>query len=251
MAMYVFKDNEKIKKVFARDLTKRDKELRYYCPNKKCSAKMYLWSLEGESRPFFRSAGEPGHIDHCPYGTDNKFVPENNCENGFDSDSAISDMMNPTINKASGNSDGNGHGENDSVKEVIPHTIKQIYDMCKYFDCDAEFNHKKIGQILVDDRSIYMYPNGVFGLRLVEAKCRSYLYEDKSIFLVSTIIREEYEFELKCSDDLLFRSIRDLLYANRDNVIVVAGQWEKSGVYNRFSTQFNSKKQIKVLKQKI
>lgn len=251
MAGYAFKDEERTDIVFARYLTKRDKGIKYFCPNEKCNAKMFLWSLEGESKPFFRSYGKPGHIEHCPYGSENEYNPEKSEEEGFDSVNAIKDMMELELIKKVTKPKNEIFGKETSEKEIIPHTIKQIYDMCKFYDCNEEFNHQRIGQILVDKRSIYMYPKGVFGFRLIEAKCKKQLYKDKSIFLISSLSGDEYEFELRFTNDLLFREIRDLLFANQDKVIVVAGKWEKSGVYNRFFTQFNNKKQIKILKQKI
>lgn len=251
MAMYVFKDEARKEKVIARNTTKRNKEFRYYCPNLRCNARMFLWSLEGESKPFFRSVGKPGHVEYCPYGSENKYNPEKVKEEGFDSADAIRNMMAATISKRTSKIEKKEYRKNDSAEERVPHTINQIYDMCKSYDCRDTFNDQKIGQILVDDRSIYMYPKGVYGYRLIEAKCRKYFYENNNFFLVSSVNGEEYQFELKCIDDSLFVEIKDLLFANQDKIIVVAGLWEKSGVYNRFSTIFNSKRQIKITKQKI
>lgn len=251
MSMYAFKDEARTEKIFAKNATERDKEFRYYCPNQKCNARMFLWSLEGESRTFFRSAGKPGHVEHCSYGSENKYNPEKTKEEGFYSDSAISKLLIPTLKQKIEKTDNQESRKNNSEGETIPHTISQIYDMCKSYDCKDTFNNHEIGQILVDDRSIYMYPKGVYGYRLIETKCRKRLYQDKSLFFVSLVSGNEYEFELRCKDNELFSEIRDLLFHNQDKVIVLAGYWEKSGVFNRFATTFNSKRQIKVLKQKI
>ena len=49
----------------------------------------------------------------------------------------------------------------------------------------------------------------------------------------------------------MFREIKNLIYDNRNHVIAVAGKWESAGKYNYFVTEFISKRQIKILKQKV
>lgn len=250
MSMYVYKDRERKEKLLIKDATERDKGIRYFCPNSNCNARMFLWNLEGESKSFFRASGTPGHVENCPFGSDNTYNPNNTKEEGFDSDDAIAKLMTGGNTQTS---TGGSTGKHDSkeAKEVVPHTIGQIYNMCKAHYCKDTFNGQVIGQILVDGRSIYMYPKGIYGYRLIEARCRARLYNGASIFLETPIDDAKYQLELKIKDAKLFREIRDLLYANRDHVIVVAGKWESSGIYNCFSTEFNNKKQIKILKQTI
>lgn len=48
---------------------------------------------------------------------------------------------------------------------------KVISDKSKDY-CKDTFNNQVIGKILVDDRSIFMYPKGIYGSRFIEAKCR-------------------------------------------------------------------------------
>lgn len=248
MSMYVFKDSERREKLSVKDATERDKGVRYFCPNPRCDARMFLWNLEGESKSFFRASGTPGHVENCPFGSDNTYNPNNVKEEGFDSDDAIARLMigGNIQTGTGGSSDKHGSGE---IKEIVPHTIGQIYDMCKAHYCKDTFNGQVIGQILVDGRSIYMYPKGIYGYRLIEARCRTRLYDRASIFLETPVNTVKYQLELRIKDAELFREIRDLLYANRDHVVVVAGKWEASGTYNCFVTEFNNKKQIKVTKQ--
>ncbi|GAA0377311.1 hypothetical protein GCM10008933_05760 [Paenibacillus motobuensis] len=52
-------------------------------------------------------------------------------------------------------------------------TTRQIYDMCKSYPCSHSYNNLVIGQMLLDDRSEYMYPKGVFGNRVIESIVRS------------------------------------------------------------------------------
>lgn len=140
-------------------------------------------------------------------------------------------------------------GDGPEVEEVVPHTIKQIYDMCKAHDSRDTFNGQTVGQILVDYRSIYMYPRGVFGYRIIEAKCLAHLYDDINIYLETPIDDVKYKLKLHFTDKKLFKEIRDLLYNNRNHIIAIAGKWESSEEYNCFITEFTSKRQIKVMKQ--
>lgn len=137
-------------------------------------------------------------------------------------------------------------------KENIPHTIKQIYDMCKSYDCNTIFNNQTIGQILIDCRSIYMFSRGIFGYRVIEAKCKKFLYNNqREIFLETPIYNKKYSLTLYFENGELFTEIRKLLYDNRENVIIVAGKWEKTEKFNCFGTKIMSKRQIKVTKQLI
>lgn len=52
MAMYAYKDKDRTTRVLAKDTTERDKGIRYYCPNLKCRAKMFIRSCDGESKSF-------------------------------------------------------------------------------------------------------------------------------------------------------------------------------------------------------
>lgn len=249
MSLYVFEDEARTKKVLAKQTTERNKGIRYYCPNPKCEARMFLWNLDGESRAYFRASGKPGHVEHCPYGSDNTFNPEKTKEDGFDSDEAISNLLTPSVTKTDGGKPKKPKGDGPEAEEVVPHTIKQIYDMCKAHDSRDTFNGQTVGQILVDSRSIYMYPMGVFGYRIIEAKCMSRLYDDTNIYLETPIDDAKYKLKLHFADKKLFKEIRDLLYSNRNHVVSIAGKWESSGEYNCFLAEFTSKRQIKVMKQ--
>lgn len=253
MSMYAFTDVTRKDRLLANEAVDKDRGIRYYCPNPKCNAKMYVWNFDGETKTYFQSAGKPGHVEHCPYGSENNFNSEKCKEDGFSPNTAIANLlvpneMNQTISSKINERRENSDGKADAI---IPHTIRQIYDMCKAHYCTDLFNGYQIGQILVDSRSMFMYPKGVYRYRLVEAKCKKHLYDKKSIFLVSSITDGKYEFELKFTDMYLLAEIKQMLFPNMDKVIVVAGNWEKSGVYGRFSTIFASKRQIKVLRRVI
>lgn len=178
MSMYAYTGIARIdeEKVIANAIMDRTKGIRYYGLNPKCNAKMYLKSYDGERNSFFAASGKPGHIEYCPYGSDNTFNLDIVNEEEFNAEFAISNLMNPlenskilienkkiTINKVK-------ESKEKADKENIPHTIKQIYDMCKSYDCNTIFNNQTIGQILIDCRSIYMFSRGIFGYWVIEAK---------------------------------------------------------------------------------
>lgn len=251
MSYYVYEEVARTKKVLAKNTTERNRGIRYYCPNYECDARMFLWNLDGESKSFFRSSGRPGHAEGCPYGSDNTYSPEKTKEEGFEADEAISNLMVAVTSKDGKKVNPKPPKEEESKEAVVPHTIKQIYDMCKVHYCKETFNGQIIGQILLDTRSSYMYPKGVFGYRIIEAKCMSRLYDNTNIYLETPIDNVRYHLKLHFIDVNLYKEVRNLLYNNTNHVIAIAGKWESSGEYNCFVTEFNSKRQIKVLKRTI
>lgn len=123
--------------------------------------------------------------------------------------------------------------------------------MCKAHDCSDTYNGITIGKMLLDYRSIYMYPKGVFGWRIIEAKCKKpYFYdtEKKELSLFVSTAAYEYTFILKFENKELYKEIKNLLFSNRNNFIIVAGQWSSSGFIIKFCTTISSKKQLAIIK---
>lgn len=255
MSMYAYtaKTRKEKEKRLARNLTSRDRGVRFYCPNKKCDAHMFIHSRDGEERQYFAASGKYGHIEFCPYGSQNTFRPEDTQEDGFYFEDAVCNMMEPGQKRNEQRQYEHKTEENAEKQKIIPHTVKQIYDMCKSYDCLDTFNGQMIGKILVDSRSIYMYTKGIFGYKLIEAKCRPRLYdrEKMQIYLETPIDEKKYNLLLQFKDMELFRTVKDLLYNNRDHVIGIVGKWERADQYDCFVTEFACRKQIKVMKQTI
>lgn len=206
----------------------------------------------GKNKAFFRSSGEPGHIEHCAYGSENSYDPGRTKEEGFYSEDAISNLMQPAgVSKKTYKAANKKHETGAEDKELIPHTVNQIYNMCKAYSHDDTFNGQMIGQILVDERSIFMYPKGIYGYRLIETKCRAKLYDDSNIYLETPVNNARYQLKLVFKNKYLFREMRSLLYENRNHIIVTAGKWERSEIYNCFMTEFVNKKQIMIRKKEI
>lgn len=211
---------------------------------------MFIRNVDGERRAHFRSSGNSGHIQYCPYGSDNGYNPNNTTEEGFDADDIIGRMMVTEQRRRNLGVGREGQGMG-GAEDTVPHTIRQVYDMCKAHSCRDMFNGQTIGKILVDSRSIYMFPRGIYGYKLIEAKCRNRFYDGMSIYLETPINEVEYQLELRITDGGLFRRVRNMFYHNANNVIVVVGNWQPSGAWNKFMTKFNTMRQIKVLRQEV
>lgn len=249
MAMYVYKDSARTEKLIARNAQKEDKSIRFYCLNPNCDAHMYIWNYDGDSGSYFQASKSHGHIEGCFFHASNEFKPNKFNEKEFQFVNLLSDLMKPS--KEQTKKELPGEHSNGKASPNPPHTLSQIYSMCKSYDCNDSYNGNVIGQMLVDNRSIYMYPKGVFGWRLIEAKCKSpYFYDKvkKEITLISSTNGNEYEFILKFNDEKFFKEIESYIYPNREHLLVVSGEWKTSGKFNAFVTNFTSKRQLSVLR---
>lgn len=248
MAMYVYKDVERTIEIQAEDGQKEDIKTRYYCPNSKCEAHMYLCAVDGSSRAYFSANRKPfPHLKHCDYGSSNSFKVNNTDERSFDFQSALKNMMDVSSPVKKGKLTKNHKSGETSLKPL--RTIRQIYDMCISYSCTREYNNQKIGQMLLDDRSEYMYPKGVFGNRIIKSNVKAghfYNSQNQEIYLVAPSSKK-YSFILKIQDKKLFRFIKDSLYNNQNKFVIVGGYWRSTDKYNVFQAEVSSKKQVKVL----
>lgn len=248
MAIYVYKNSARTIELYAQNALKADMDKRYYCPDPKCNAHMYLCGVDGLSSAYFSANRKLyPHISGCDFSSLNGFNPRKTDENAFDFQAIIENMKTPgSPVKKKDFSDPHKTGTA-NLKPL--RTIRQVYDMCKSYTCTDNYNGQVIGQMLLDDRSEYMYPKGVFGNRIIESKVKTGNFYDpnkKEIYLMAPSSKK-YEFILQVSNAELFDFVRDSLFNNRDKFIIVAGLWESSGTFNAFKTDLASKKQIKII----
>lgn len=60
---------------------------------------------------------------------------------------------------------------------------------------------------------------------------------------------QKYSFILSFFDEITYKTIRSEIYNNRDKIIVVAGEWKSSGIYNNsFITRIYGRKQVAIIK---
>lgn len=249
MSMYVFKDKLRTIKFYAKDATKENRSTRFYCPNPDCDAHMYICGVDGSSYAYFSAnRREYRHVSKCPFDSSNGFNPYEHDENTFDFENALEALTSPS-KSISGKETPGSHGTGTPRKKPL-RTIRQIYDMCKSFDSIDTYNGVKIGQMIVDDRSEYMYPKGVFGYRLIEGEAIGYFYnsEKLEIKILAPIASRKYSFILKFDEEKLFHDIQKGIYENRDKIIVIAGKWQSTGKFNIFYADITSKRQVSIIK---
>ena len=250
MAMYAFLDELRTKEILSRDAKKEDKYKRFFCPNPDCDAHLHIVSVDGLVSAYFKATDRNHpHINGCYFSKkSNKFMPNKFNEDEFYLENALSALTIPTAAHSEGTT-GKAKTGKSSLKP--PHTISQIYSMCKTYSCKDSYNGVVIGQILLDNRSFYMYPRGVFGWRVIEAHCERYFYKKNDdenlpseIYLSLSHKEKTYNFTLQFLNQKLFKQIRSYLHTNQDKTVIVAGKWESAYKPCTFKAQITSKRQI-------
>ena len=223
----------------------------YYCPNKECNARLKICSKDGLMRPHFRADRKHKHIENCPYGSNiiSKTDYYKYNQEKFDFDRAIENMFH--INNQRNN---NRNVENDEMNNNPDNskpisTIKQIYAMCKNINVRDKYANIEICKMLVDNRSMFFYVNGIFGNKIVECKVRGGYYYSKEKQEVYLHI-ENYKLVLHFNDYRLFDSIIRTIWNNKSKTIIVAGNWKKIQNDNVITchTTIVTRKQIGIIK---
>lgn len=129
---------------------------------------MHIRHKEGVSVAYFSAIPSHAHIKGCLHGSKNGFNPNNYNEEKFEFDNALAALTMPSKRQRKKEIPGE-HGSG-KVTLKPPHTLQQIYFMCKSYDCADTYNGITIGRMLLDNRSAYMYPKGVFGWKIIEGK---------------------------------------------------------------------------------
>lgn len=252
MSKYAYRDKTRTHEILASEAQNLDKNTCFYCPNPVCDAHLYISSVDGVVSAYFAAKDKKHpHIAGCEFHTNNyKFISSKFKEDEFDLETALMQLAipkNPNL-KTSPNKTTTG---TESLKP--PHTIRQIYSMCKAYSCKDSYNNIEISRILLDYRSFDMYEKGVVGWHLVEAYCTKPLYynskkEPKEMYLKLSKNYITYNFILEYVNSDLFKEINKVIYNNRDKKIVVSAKWEKTNECNSFSGKITSKQQILVTK---
>jgi hypothetical protein len=249
MSMYAYKDLHRKEKKYAKDGAKESRDIRFYCPNLSCNAHMYICGLDGSTTAYFSANRKDyGHIKGCPFGAKNSFNPDQHDENNFDFENAMDALAAPN-KPISKKEEPGSHAKGKTTAKPL-RTIRQIYDMCKSIDVIDKYNNKEVGQMIIDDRSEFMYPRGVFGKRLIEGRVNKYFYDSikMELSISAPISSGKYTFVLKFKSKELFSEIQKSIYNNRNHIIVVSGTWETTGKFNSFSSIIINKKQIGIIR---
>lgn len=250
MANYAYRDKERRDIILASEALEEDRDKFFYCPNPLCNSKLFICAVDGSRKAHFRATKSAyKHIANCPYANstvifnDNEFNSSN-----FSVENAIQNLLSKNNSKPSKRGpERSSYGEHENHTLS---TIKQIYSMCKQFPPNYSYGNEKIGRMILDDRTAYWYPKGVFGFKIIESCVKGRLYDnDKNkIYLVAPIANPNYNFILSIPDINLYRKIRNMVFENNDKLIIVAGEWKSSNLgYDYFESIIYSDKQISIL----
>lgn len=255
MASYSFKDYKRTECLYASDAIIEDRNKTFYCPNPYCDAHMHICAMDGSKRAYFRATEEQfQHIDNCPYSS--KAIGFNSNEYDeemFQFDNAINNLLNTAREQRRPVNQGE-HPEGE-VRRHPPRTLNQIYAMCKSYEVHHRYGDKEIGEMLLDNRSLFKYSKGCFGIRIIEAQADNFFYskEKLQIYLTAPLKSEYnsnyYSFILQFQNKDVFKKIKNEIYNNRNNIIVIAGEWKKSEKYNCFISNVNNSRQVYIVKK--
>lgn len=250
MANYAYRDKERRDIILASEALEEDRDKSFYCPNPLCNSKLFICAVDGSRKAYFRATKSAyKHIANCPYANSSVVFDDNRFnQSNFSFENAIQDLLiknNSKTIKSESKSSTLGEHANHTLR-----TIKQIYSMCKQFPPNYSYGNEKIGRMILDDRTTYWYPKGVFGFKIIEScvKGRFYDNDKNEIYLVAPIANPNYHFILSIPDINLYRKIRNMVFENKDKFIIVAGDWKASNLgYGYFETTIYTDKQISIL----
>ena len=250
MANYAYRDKERRDIILASEALEEDRNKSFYCPNPLCNSKLFICAVDGSRKAYFRATKSAYiHIANCPYANSAVIFDDNEFNRAtFSFENAIQNLLVKNNSKpvmSDSKSISCGEHTNHTLR-----TIRQIYSMCKQFPPNYSYGNEKIGKMILDDRTAYWYPKGVFGFKIIEACVNGRFYDnDKNeIYLVAPIANPNYNFILSIPDISFYKKIRNMVFENKDKLIIVAGEWKSSNLgYDYFETTIYSDKQISIL----
>jgi hypothetical protein len=223
LANHAYRDKERRDIILASEALEENRDKSFYCPNPLCNSKLFVCAGDGSRKAYFRATKSAyKHIANCPYANssvafdDNKFN-----QSDFSFENAMKNLLVENYSKPP---------TRDSKR--------------------SSYGDEKIGRMILDDRTAYCYPKGVFGFKIIEScvKGRFYDNDKNEIYLVAPVANPNYHFILSISDINLYKKIRNMVFENKDKFIIVAGEWKASNLgYDYFETRIYSDKQISIL----
>ena len=250
MANHAYRDKERRDLILASEALEENRDKYFYCPNSLCNSKLFVCAGDGSRKAYFRATKSAyKHIANCPYANSSVVFDDNEFnELNFSFESVMQNLLVKKNSKPSPkDSKRSSYGNHDNH---TLRTIKQIYSMCKQFPPNYSYGDEKIGRMILDDRTAYWYPKGVFGFKIIEScvKGRFYDSDKNEIYLVAPVANPNYHFILSIPDINLYRKIRNMVFENKDKFIIVAGDWKPSNLgYDYFETMIYGDRQISIL----
>ena len=169
LANHAYRDKERRDIILASEALEENRDKSFYCPYPLCNSKLFVCAGDGSRKAYFRATKSAyKHIANCPYANssvafdDNKFN-----QSDFLFENAIQDLLVANnSNPSNRDSKISSYGKHDNHTLS---TLKQIYSMCKQFPPNYSYGNEKIGRMILDDRTAYWYPKGVFGFNIIES----------------------------------------------------------------------------------
>lgn len=250
MIPYAYRTGERKKEdiIYACDAIQSDINKSYFCPNNICNAELHICSMNGTVKPYFRATKKGrGHVEGCLYLRDSANCEGKYNKSTFSFENAIDAMM---VDSNNAKTKKRYSVDRDCTFFGKPlHTIAQIYSICKSHYVTYVYGDKKICEMLLDDRSIYFYSKGCWGKHIVEGKFKSKFYDNdkQMIYVTAPINSDKYTFELCLPNEELYKDVRKQVFNNRTHYLIVAADWQETGVFNVFRGVITTKKQYKIL----
>ena len=249
LANHAYRDKERQDLILASEALEENRDKSFYCPNPLCNSKLFVCAGDGSRKAYFRATKSAyKHIANCPYANSSVIYDSNKFNQlNFSFVNAMQDLF-VKNNSKSAPSDYKSSIHGEQANHTIS-TIKQIYSICKRFPPNYSYGNEKIGRMILDDRTAYWYPKGVFGFKIIEScvKGRFYDSDKNEIYLVAPVANPNYHFILSISDINLYKKIRNMVFENKDKFIIVAGDWKASNLgYGYFETRIYSDRQITI-----
>ena len=250
MANHAYRDKERRDIILASEALEENRDKSFYCPYPLCNSKLFVCAGDGSRKAYFRATKSAyKHIANCPYANSSVVFDDNKFnQSDFLFENAMQDLLVANnSNPSNRDSKISSYGKHDNHTLS---TLKQIYSMCKQFPPNYSYGNEKIGRMILDDRTAYWYPKGVFGFKIIESciKGRFYDNEKNEIYLVAPVANPNYHFILSIPDINLYRTIRNMVFENKDKLIIVAGEWNLSKEDRRIITSIiYSNKQITII----
>lgn len=251
MPLFAYRDKERTKIIRSMEATSEDKKIRLYCPNINCDAHLFIRSVDGLRLAHFAATQKAyPHADDCPYKYNHNQDIAYHCdESEFTFSDAIEALC--VMGGTSQNNKSNHPVSEGPIKEHPPKTIRQIYDVCRAHSIEDKYGDTQIKDMILDERTAYLYLSDWSGPRLAKTKVRrlptstinqSTFYSKKLHQIYLWVDSEEkIPLVLMCQEGI-YNTVQNSIYHNRNNTIVVAGKWYQSeGVH---AVKIFSRKQV-------
>lgn len=246
MVKHAYLNADRTQCVSARWALTANHSRRYFCPNPYCDAHLYICQSDGNRQGYFSANRKlHRHIEHCDYSSGDNSAREQYDESKFDFHKVMAKLItrDPYHPSKQTEDKPNAVKTGNTVSRKQLTTVRQLYTLCKQNPPMEQFNNYKFGNMLFDERSKDMHPNGPIKEMLVEAVKRRWFFdsEECTIFLKTATTRS-YKLEIHVPDRRTYYQFKKTIFDNPDSKIVLAGTWSLSrdGAYSSLTVEKKS-----------